>query len=143
MAYRVTSKWPRNQPGSFTWLATLIGIALVVVGFGLAAYWAGFALGRGNLPQGIWTVRGSTLVVFHLAAEFVTAFLAVVGGIGLLRGRGWGLATAFTALGALLYTSLNTLGWATLNAPRMVPVLAGGLVAVFLSFIALHFGRRA
>ncbi len=146
MAYRVSRPGrSRNEPRAFTWPAIMVGVILILVGLAIMAYWVNFAL-KGNLPQGLWTVENNQYIAYHIGAEGLMALLAIVGGFGLLVGRGWGMATALVALGALLYTGVNSLAWSTKNAPGwaggLTPVFLGVLATVMLSFLALHWSRR-
>lgn len=80
------------------------------------------------------------LLLPHWLAEYGTAGLLAVGGLGLLLGRETGAWTWVVplALGALAYTSLNSLGWVLADRTRLaygVPMavgLAGALAAAAL-----------
>jgi hypothetical protein len=141
MAYRGFRKRPVTQNSPYTWPAVLVGVFLVLAGLFILGYWAAFIL-QGGMTEGLWTVENNSYIIFHQAAEGITALLALIGGYGLLRGRHWGLATSLVALGALLYASLNALGFAVYALTELTPVLIGTLSAVLLSFVALRFGRR-
>ena len=74
------------------------------------------------------------LLWLHWLAEYATAVALVVGAIGLLTDSAWGRALAGLALGALLYTSVNSLGWALARRerrPYAVPMIGGALVSLF------------
>lgn len=143
MAYRVTSnrRRERTAPHSYSWSAVVVGVILILIGFAIIAYWVNFAY-RGNMPQGLWTVENNQYIVFHQAAEYLMALLAIVGGIGLLAGRGWGMATSLVALGALLYTSVNSLAFSLKSAPNLTPIFLAVGGTVLLCFVGLHWSRR-
>lgn len=141
MVYRTASRRPRRQPTSFTWPAAVVGLFLILIGLGVIAFWVTYVF-RGHMPQGIWTVENNVYIIYHQAAEVLAALLAIVGGFGLLMGRGWGMATSLAALGALLYSSINSLAHSVKNAPELTPIFLGVAGAVFLSFVALHYTRR-
>ncbi len=113
----------------------------MLLGIAMIAYWADFVL-RGNMPQGLWTMQNNQYLALHIGAEGLTALLALLGGIGLLVGRGWGMATALVALGGLLYTSINSLAYSLATEPTLTTVFLTVLATVLLSFIALHWSRR-
>lgn len=122
---------------------------------------AGFMITMGVAMAGIWTrdiisseqldvtngrfrardPAARTLMLPHWIAEYGTAFSLLAGAIGLLIDAGWGRSLAFLALGALLYTSTNSLGWALAERSRYhyaVPMaigVVGGLAAVVGLFI--------
>jgi hypothetical protein len=141
VAYRGNRVGRRPDLRRYTWPAILAGIILVLAGIGIIAYWVVYVMG-GNMPQGLWTVVGGQYIAYHQAAEFVMALLAIAGGFGLLLGRGWGMATSLAALGALLYTSINSLANSVRNAPSLTPVFLAVLGLSLICFIALHFSRR-
>ncbi len=47
---------------------------------------------------------------FLLGAEFLTAAALILGGMGLLTGKGWGLRADLAALGMLLYCAVYSIG---------------------------------
>ncbi len=143
MAYRFTTnrRRVRNQPTSFSWPAIVVGVLLILIGLAIIAYWVDFTY-RGNMPQGLWTMENNQYIVFHQAAEYLMALLAIAGGLGLLAGRGWGMATSLVALGALLYTSINSLAYSLGSAPALTPIFLAVLGVVLLCFVALHWSRR-
>jgi len=141
MAYRASRVGRRIEPRSYSWSAILVGIVLLLVGLAIIAYWVIFVM-RGNMPEGLWTVVGNQYIVYHQAAELGMALLAIAGGFGLLIGRGWGMATSLAALGALLYTSVNSLGNSIRNEPSLTPIFLAVLGVTLVCFIALHFSRR-
>lgn len=146
MTYRVSGGRGRprrrpRQPAPYTWPTFVVGLALLLLGLAIVAYWVRYVF-AGNLAGGVFTVANGNYLAVHIAAEAVAALLAIVGGLGLLAARHWALATALAALGALLYTSINSMAYSLASAPALTPVFGGVLVTVLLSFVALHFGQR-
>lgn len=142
MAYRVSRSRPRRAaPRPYTWPAIVVGVVLILIGVAIIGYWVLYAL-RGNMPDGLWTVVNNQYIAYHQAAEVIMALLAVAGGFGLLSGRGWGMATSLAALGALLYTSVNSLANSVRNEPSFTPIFLAVLGVVLLCFYALHASRR-
>jgi hypothetical protein len=82
------------------WFSILVGVFIL-------AQW-GFTLGTGQAPE----VRNEPIrLAFHVAAEFATAAMLIVSGIGLLRQAAWARFLSPTALGMLLYTVIVSPGY--------------------------------
>jgi hypothetical protein len=122
---------------------------------------AGFMVLMGVAMAGIWTrdiitaeqlditagrlrardPRAGTLMFPHWIGEYGTAVCLVVGAVGLLIGANWARSLAFVALGALVCTSVNSLGWALAEQARFpyaVPMTVGalgGLAAIVGLFV--------
>ena len=122
---------------------------------------AGFMIAMGVAMAGIWTrdiisaeqldisngrfrardPAAGTLMLPHWIAEYGAAASLLAGAIGLLIDAGWGRSLSLVALGALLYTSTNSLGWALAERsryPYAVPMaigVVGGLAAVIGLFV--------
>jgi hypothetical protein len=110
-----------------------------------------FQLVTGSAMLGLWGMlvatdqvaelaEGRVDILFHLAAEVITAALLIVGGLGLLRS-----ATAAArllagfGLGALLYTTVNSAGYyAELGDRPMVIMFAVLALATVGAFAALR-----
>jgi hypothetical protein len=80
-----------------------------------------FTLAMGIVMLIVWTVLLATgqvreltetpfLGVLLLAAEFLTAFALISGGLGVLMRRAWGKALNLSAMGMMLYTSIYSIG---------------------------------
>jgi hypothetical protein len=77
--------------------------------------------------------ESGTLMLPHWIAEYATAAALLAGGSGLLSNQAWGEPLSFVALGALVYTSTNSLGWALARPTRLpyaVPMVLGSLGGV-------------
>ncbi len=123
----------------------LVAVFMLVMGYGIAVIWTldmirspevdrsrGFAQARDR--------SSGSLLLPHWIAEYATAALCMAGGLRLLFGwsiGGWTWLVA-VGLGALAYTSLNSLGWALADRSRTgyaVPMaigLAGSVVSIGL-----------
>ena len=67
----------------------------------------GFLLATGQVIE----LQSSPIeTAFLLAAEFLTAFALILGGVGLLTGQSWGLRADLAALGMLLYCAVFSIG---------------------------------
>ena len=110
----------------------------IVVGAGMAGFWIVVVL-AGQVPE---LDVGQRDILFHLTAELLTAAVLVTAGLMLLRGVSTRARTlsAF-ALGALLYTAINSPGYyADLGEWAMVAMFAALAVttaAVFLRVLVV------
>ncbi|MCL6580087.1 MAG: hypothetical protein K6U08_00495 [Firmicutes bacterium] len=132
---------PRRRTVPYTWSAKSVAVLLLVEGVGILVYWAKFYL-DGNLPDGLYTLSGGSYIAFHIAAEVVVALAAIAGGLGILRGREWGMAASLVAVGGLLYTGINSLSWSLPAGDSLTRVFGAVAGLALLSLIGLHFGRR-
>ena len=122
-----------------------VALFMVVMAFGMAGIWTldiraghGFETTNGG---GLLTARDATSgnrMLPHWLAEYATSLALLLGALALLLAWPAGDAIAAFALGALGYTSLNSLAW-VLAAPErrayalpMVVGLVGGLVSITL-----------
>jgi hypothetical protein len=109
-----------------------VGIFALVMGVAIAATWTlDLVRGRVDLSAGAFRAReegSGSLLWPHWLAEYGTATALVAGGAGLLADLGWGEPVALLGLGACVYTSVNSLGWAfaeRARRPYMIPMLVG------------------
>lgn len=108
------------------------------MGVGIAGIWTRDILGgeEVDLSGGFFAVRdqdAGSLMWLHWLAEFATAAALVVGGIGVVVETTWARPVAALGTGALLYTSVNSLGWALAEParrPYAIPMLAGVVVGI-------------
>lgn len=115
-----------------------------IMGAAMAGVWARDILsGHGfDAPHGLWRAReadSDDLMIWHWAAEFGTAVLLMGGAFLLISGAAIAEPVMLVGLGALLYTSTNSLGW-SLAAPQRrsyVYPMALGLVGGIISVVAL------
>jgi hypothetical protein len=119
-----------------------VAVFMVAMAVGIAGTWTVDIARRS--PDVDWaggvlrarTAADGVPLLPHWVAEYGTAIALAVGAAGLLAGASWAAPVAFAALGALLYTSTNSLGWAIARRerrPYALPMLlgaAGGLLAI-------------
>jgi hypothetical protein len=117
-----------------------------IIGAAMAGIWARDILsGHGyDAPHGLLRAReadSDDLMFWHWAAEFGTAVLLIAGGFLLIAHAAIGEPLMLLALGALMYTATNSLGW-SLAAPARRPYvwpMVVSLVGAIVSFILLFF----
>lgn len=114
---------------------------MAVMGLAIAGIWTRDIISAGQLDISTGRLRArepgsGSFLLPHWIAEYATAGALVAGAIGLFVEASWGSSLAFVSLGALVYTSINALGWALAQRSR-IPYAApmalgavGGLVAI-------------
>lgn len=116
----------------------VVAIGMIVMGIGIAAIWTRdlIAGDKVDLSPGFLKAQDSasgSLLWPHWLAEYGTAVLLILGGAGLAAETDWSSAVAAGGLGALLYTSVNSLGWALARPERKmyaVPMTAGVIIGI-------------
>lgn len=84
----------------------LVAVYAIVVGLFMVGFWGMLvATGRAELKERPWDMR------YHIAAEFVTAALLILSGVGSFLGVGGDSVSTPLALGMLLYTVINSSGF--------------------------------
>jgi hypothetical protein len=119
----------------------VIAVFMLLMGVGIGSIWTRDILSAEQLDVSHGRLRArdpesGSLMVPHWIAEYATAAALIFGAIGLLVSRSWGEPLSFVALGALVYTSANSIGWALARKSRFpytVPMalgLLGGLASI-------------
>lgn len=137
-------------------MSLLVGVFMLVMGAGIAGIWTIDIVGSPEVDRtrGILRARdrsSGSLLVPHWLAEYATALLLLAGGIGLVSAIPNGAWSWFVpvALGALAYTSLNSLGWVLADRSRAaygVPMaigLAGSIASIGLLIAGSLLGSPA
>ncbi len=133
-------------------MGLLVGLFMVVMGIGIAGMWT-VDMTRSpevDRTRGLLRARdrsNGSLLAPHWLAEYATATLLVIGGLGLLLADDsgpWTLAVP-VSLGALAYTSCNSLGWVLADRTRSaygIP-MAVGLVGAVVGLALIVAGVAA
>ena len=119
-------------------MTDLIGVALIAMGVAIAGVWTRDIVVGEQIDLGAGVMRArdrdaGTLMWPHWLAEYVTAAALMVSGVGLIADASWAVVTGSAAAGALLYTSVNSLGWALAapsRRPYRYPMVAGAVVGM-------------
>ena len=117
---------------------------MVVMGLAIALTWARDMRSSPEVERSAGLLRArdrrdGSLFLPHWIAEYATALGLIVGGIGLIADVGWAEGISLVALGALTYTSVNSLGWTLAlrsRRPYAIPMLVGAIGGV-LSIVVL------
>ena len=123
----------------------VIPIAMIVMGAAIAMVWTRDIIFNDeiDLSNGFFQARDRSsdgLFWPHWLAEYGTALVLLAGGIGLLLDITWAYVLSPFALGALFYTSLNSLGWSLARRERFayaVPMMLGLVVAAYSLWVML------
>ncbi|HTP09185.1 MAG TPA: hypothetical protein VMP08_13105 [Anaerolineae bacterium] len=101
----------------------------IAVGLLIFGQWAFFLITR-QVPE-LKTER--VRVLFHIAAEFLTAALLIVSGVGLYLQLSWAMRVYAIAMGMLLYTIIVSAGY--FAQKRVWPIV--GMFAALLILTAI------
>lgn len=88
-------------------MKTVLSVYSITVGVAMIATWA-LLWNSGGIPE---MVNKPWELAMHLTAEFTTAALLIVSGIGLLAGQHWASRINVFASGMLVYTLIQTPGY--------------------------------
>jgi hypothetical protein len=117
-----------------------------VMGAAMAGIWArDIASGTGyDAAEGLLRARENDtddLMIWHWLAEFGTAGTLMFGAMLLVVGAALAEPVMLLGLGALMYTSANSLGWSLAHPDRRSYVypMAIGLIGAIISVLLLVF----
>jgi hypothetical protein len=82
-------------------------IFAIVVGLAMIGMWSVSYLSN-QIPE---LETEPIRIKFHLAAEFATAIVLLIAGIGLFTNQDWAVSIYLTAMGMLLYTVIVSPGY--------------------------------
>jgi hypothetical protein len=124
-----------------------LAVFMIAMGVGIAFVWSlDIRAGRGyRTSGGLWQARGpgdGERMVFHWLAEYGTAAALVVGAVSLALDLAVAPILAAAALGALAYTSVNSLAWSLAHPERRAYAIpmAVGAVGALVSLVVLVSG---
>ena len=103
----------------------------LVVGLGMIGQWAFFLVTR-QVPE---LKTEPVRIAFHLAAEFLTAVVLIVSGVGLLVSASWSHPLYLVSIGMLLYTSVVSPGY--FAQERKWPLVAMFALILMLALLSL------
>lgn len=82
-------------------------IFAIVVGIGMIAMWSASYFTR-QIPE---LETEPIRIKFHLAAEFATAIVLLIAGVGLITNQEWAVSIYLVSMGMLLYTVIVSPGY--------------------------------
>jgi hypothetical protein len=129
------------DPGTDVWQTRVVPTAMAVQGVGMLAMWVPILAGHPSVEEhGFFRAREDGLLLWpHVVAEVATAGALATAAVGLYQEEAWGRTAGLVALGALAYTSLNSLNWALAEEDRLpyaIPMFVGlGVSGVSIGII--------
>ena len=88
-------------------LRTISASYSIFIGITMLGMWSVFAL-TNQIPE---LKTGLIEIIYHLIAEFLTAILLIVDGIGLFKRKKWSFHLFLVSLGMLFYTTIVSAGY--------------------------------
>lgn len=88
-------------------LRSLSATYAIFIGITMLGMWSIFTL-TNQIPE---LKTGSIEIIYHLIAEFLTAILLIVAGIGLFKRKNWSFHLFLVSLGMLFYTTIVSAGY--------------------------------
>jgi hypothetical protein len=79
----------------------------ILIGFLMLAQWT-FSILSGGVPE---FETAPWAIAFHLAAEFSTALMLILGGLAALKSLGWARPILLTGLGMVIYSEIASPGY--------------------------------
>ena len=102
-------------------LKPIAAVYSIVVGLAIIIAWI-LLLNTGQVPELQTT---PIAIIFHITAEFITAILLLIGGIGLMLNHRWAFNIHLVSMGMLIYAIVNATGYYVQNGNM-------GMIAVFI-----------
>jgi len=112
---------------------TFAALYAILMGIGMIGQWV-FSLAKKQVPE---LETEPIRILFHLAAEFITAIALLVGGVGLLTGSNWGWQAYLVSMGMLLYTVIVSPGYFAQRREWPMVGMFGVLLILALVSLAL------
>ena len=88
-------------------LKRAVSVYSMVIGVSMIGMWIFFYL-IGGIPE---LETEPIRISMHIIAEGLTAILLILGGYGVLTGKGWGEKMYFLSMGMLIYTLIQSPGY--------------------------------
>ncbi|MFP4470699.1 MAG: hypothetical protein ACLFPE_08450 [Bacteroidales bacterium] len=125
------------------WEAIALGVFTLMMGLGIAGVWtADLASGKFSGHGGFfsWHNDAGEPLWTHVLAEYLTATGLIAAAAGAFAQAVWAVPLSLIFLGALAYTSLNSLGWTFARKGRTgyaIPMITGLAGSIFLLCLIL------
>jgi len=121
----------------------IIPTFMIIMGVGMVGIWTmdiatGKFKNQGNFFE--WRNDGGDYMWTHISAEYFTGLFLITSALGLFLEKNWAVPASLVSLGALAYTSLNSLGWTFVEKNRYgyaVPMGIGGIGSIISITILL------
>jgi hypothetical protein len=107
----------------------------ILIGLAMIGMWTMFLL-TGQVPE---LLTEPARIIMHLAAEFTTAFVLIVGAYGLWTKRSWGIRFHQFSLGMLMYTLIVSPGYYLQLGDMAMVGMFGSMFILTLIILVLTF----
>ena len=108
----------------------------LLVGLSICGYWA-TQLSGSYLADGMATKISERYVIWHVTAEIASGVLALISAFLMLSNNPLGLRLALFTCGMLIYTGLNSIGWAQLHDPGLLILYIIAAIGAIYGFFYL------
>jgi len=119
-------------------LRKLSAIYAIIIGLIMMGMWSVFVF-TNQIPE---LNTGSIEIIYHLIAEFLTAILLIVSGIGLVKRKNWSLHLLLVSLGMLFYTTIVSAGYYADTGDLSMVIMFSILQLITLLFILMNIIKR-
>ncbi|TCT16069.1 hypothetical protein EDC18_10285 [Natranaerovirga pectinivora] len=109
----------------------MASIFSIGMGISMLGMWMMFYI-TGNIPE----LESKPIELgMHLLAEIATAIILIIGGIGVIKSKHWGVHIYFISMGMLLYTIPNSAGYFLENKEYGLVIMFGIFLVASLIFL--------
>jgi len=112
-------------------LELIASIYTILIGITMLGMWF-FLLIKREVPD---LKTKPTQIFFHLIAEFITAVMLILGGIGFIMNQPWGMAIFFIAIGMAIYSTVNAAGFygQLKDWPMFITLMVFTIISLFFA----------
>ncbi len=116
----------------------IASVYTIIIGIAMLCMWLLLLIKR-EVPE---LNTKPTQIFFHLGAEFLTAVMLIIGGIGLLINQFWGLVIFFIAIGMAIYSTINAAGFygQLKDWPMFIMLIVFTFVSLLIILLILLIG---
>ncbi|MFX1309149.1 MAG: hypothetical protein ACFE9M_06925 [Promethearchaeota archaeon] len=116
----------------------IASVYTIIIGIAMLCMWLLLLIKR-EVPE---LNTKPTQIFFHLGAEFLTAVMLIIGGIGLLINQFWGLVIFFIAIGMAIYSTINAAGFygQLKDWPMFIMLIVFTFVSLLIILLILFIG---
>ena len=114
--------------------SNLVGTYSVLIGLMIIGLWISLLL-KNRVPELQPASYAPRLITYHILAEFLTAIVLIISGVGLFLDSDWARTLSALSLGMLLYTVINSPG--KYAHENNLPMVAMFTVITILTLVAI------
>lgn len=113
---------------------------MILMAIGIISVWVKEIVSAQKMVNYFGWKEGENLLWPHITVEIITGVLLLIAGIGTFMEVNWAGMLGFFSMGALFYTSFNSLGWILAKKDRRsfaIPMILGLVGSVVFLIIIL------